>query len=187
MICISFREFIAFRIQDRQIEFGNVVNSRRLFQQLLVHSYTMIKAQRLSFIISNQKLIRCDILHGVQEAVHRGETHSSIIGKRIILPSLFTGGMRYMFNNCHDVMAICKKFGYPDLFITIMCNVNWPEIHDLVSSRDCAASDRLDLVCRVFRMKLDQLMTDFKNTEFFGKVNSGNLIFLLLIHITIIS
>ena len=147
----------------------------------------MIKAQRLSFIISNQKLIRCDILHGVQEAVHRGETHSSIIGKRIILPSLFTGGMRYMFNNCHDVMAICKKFGYPDLFITIMCNVNWPEIHDLVSSRDCAASDRLDLVCRVFRMKLDQLMTDFKNTEFFGKVNSGNLIFLLLIHITIIS
>jgi len=35
-IRISFKEFIAFRIQDRQIEFGNVVNSRRQFQQFLV-------------------------------------------------------------------------------------------------------------------------------------------------------
>jgi len=92
-----------------------------------------------------------------------------------------------MFNNYQDVMAICKKFGYPDLFITIMCNVNWPEIHDLVSSKGCATSDRPDIVCRVFRMKLDQMMTDLKKNEFFGKVNAGNLIFLLLIHIIIIS
>jgi len=31
-IHISLREFIAFRIQDRKVEFGNVVNSHRLFQ-----------------------------------------------------------------------------------------------------------------------------------------------------------
>jgi len=50
------------------------------------------------------------------------------------LPASFTGGTRYMFNNCQDAMAICKKFGYPYLFITITCNVNcselrlfWPE------------------------------------------------------------
>jgi len=84
----------------------------------------MIEAQRLSFIRANQKLIRCDTLHGVQEAVHQGETNSSIIGKRIILPSSFTCGMRYMFNNCQDAMAICKKFGYPNLFIIITCNIN---------------------------------------------------------------
>jgi len=106
-----------------------------MFQQFLVDSYLMIEAQRLSFIRANHKLIRCDILHGVQEAVHRGETNSSIIGKHIILPSSFTGGMRYMFNNFQDDMAICKKFAYPNLFITITCNVNWPEIRDLVSSR----------------------------------------------------
>jgi len=45
-IHISLREFIAFRIQDRKVEFGNVVNSRRLFQQFLVDTYTMIEAQR---------------------------------------------------------------------------------------------------------------------------------------------
>ena len=55
--------------------------------------------------------------------------------------------MRYMFNNCQDAMAICKRYGYPDLFITITCNVNWPEILDFVKSIGLTASDRLDIVC----------------------------------------
>jgi len=170
---ISLREFIAFRIQDRKVEFGNIVHSRRLFQQFLVDTYTMIEDQRLSFIRNNQKLIRSDILNGLQEAVNKGETDPSSIGKRIVLPASFTGGMRYMFNNCQDAMAICKRYGYPDLFITITCNVNWPEIHDFVKSRGLTASDRPDIVCRVFKMKLDQMMTDFKKNNFFGKVNAG--------------
>jgi len=79
----------------------------------------MVEAQRLSYIRGNQKILRCDILHGVQEAMNRGETNSSAVGKRIVLPSSFTGGMRYMFNNCQDAMKICKRFGYPDLFIIL--------------------------------------------------------------------
>ncbi len=159
---ISLREFIAFRIQERNVEFGNIVHSRRLFQQFLVDAYTMVEAQRLSFIRLNQKTIRCDILQGVQEAMNQGETNSSAIGKRIVLPSSFTGGMRYMFNNCQDAMAICKTFGYPDLFITITCNVNWSEIRNFVTSKGLTVADRSDIVCRVFKMKLDQMMIDFK-------------------------
>jgi len=133
----------------------------------------MIEAQRLSFIRNNKKLIRLDILNGLQEAVNKGETDPSSIGKRIVLSASFTGGMRYMFNNCQDAMAICKRYGYPDLFITITCNVNWPEILDFVKSRGLTASDRPDIVCRVFKMKLDQMMTNFKKNNFFGKVNAG--------------
>jgi len=84
----------------------------------------MIEAQRLSFIRSNQKLIQSEILNGLQEAINRGETDPSCVGRRVVLPSSFTCGMRYMFNNCQDAMAICKRFSYPDLFITITCNVN---------------------------------------------------------------
>jgi len=62
----------------------------------------MIEAQRLSFIRANQKLIHCDILHGVQEAMNRGKTNSTFIGKHIVLPSSFTSGMRHMFNNFQD-------------------------------------------------------------------------------------
>jgi len=39
---ISLREFLAFRIQQRSIESGNIVNACRLFQQFLVDCYTMV-------------------------------------------------------------------------------------------------------------------------------------------------
>jgi len=50
---ISLREFIACRIQPRSSEFGNIVNACQLFQEFLVDCYTMIEAQRLSFIREN--------------------------------------------------------------------------------------------------------------------------------------
>jgi len=84
----------------------------------------MIKAQQLFFIRANQKLIHCDILNGSQEAVNRGETDPSLIGRHIMLAASFTSGTRYMFNNFQDAMAICKEFEYSDLFITITYNVN---------------------------------------------------------------
>ena len=99
-------------------------------------------------------------MQGVQEAMNQGETNSPAIGKRIILLASFTGGMMYMFNNCQDAMAIWKTFGYPDLFITITCNVNWSEIHDFVTSKGLTVADRPDIIYRVFKMKLDQMMID---------------------------
>lgn len=176
---VALREFISFRIQQRNVEFGNIVNSRRLFQQFVVDCYTMIESQRLSFIRGNQHVIRCDILNGLQEAVSRGETDPSLVGRRVILPASFTGGMRYMFNNCQDAMAVCKRFGYPDLFITITCNSNWKEIKDFVSITGHKPSDRPDIVSRVFKIKLDQMMIDFKKEELFGKVDAGKFITIL--------
>nr|KYP64346.1 hypothetical protein KK1_018939 [Cajanus cajan] len=120
----------------------------------------MVESQRLSFIRFNQKAIRSNVLNGLQEAVKQGETDPSSIGKCVILPPSFTGGMRYMFNNCQDAMAICKKFGYRDLFITITCNTNWSAIHHFVTKKGLSTSDRHDIVCRVFKLNLDELMTD---------------------------
>jgi len=172
-MCVSLREFTTFRIQERVVEFGNIVNARRLFQQFVVDCYTMIESQCLSFIRANQKLIRSELLCGLEESVNRGETNPSLIGRRIVLPASFTSGTRHMFNNCQDVMAICKKFGYPDLFITITCNANWSEIRDFLRLKGLSASYRLDIVCRVFKMKLDQMMTDLKKNNFFGNTNVG--------------
>ncbi|KAL6503634.1 hypothetical protein OROGR_025557 [Orobanche gracilis] len=69
-------------------------------------------------------------------------------------------------------MAICKKFGYPDLFITMTCNTNWPEIKNFVKSRGQRADERPDILCRVFKMKLDQLMADLKKEKVFGHTDA---------------
>ena len=65
---------------------------------------------------------------GLKDAILRGDTNPITVGKRIILPSSFTGSPRYMVQNYQDAMAICRSAGYPDLFITFTCNPKWPEI-----------------------------------------------------------
>ncbi|MCH79953.1 ATP-dependent DNA helicase PIF1, partial [Trifolium medium] len=170
---VTIREFIAFRIQQRNMEFGNILCAKRLFQQFVVDAYTMLEAQRLSFIKENQQKIRQDVLSGLQEAVDRGDVDAEFVGKRIIIPDSFTGGPRYMFNNCQDAMGICKRFGYPDLFITVTCNANWPEIRDFIAPKGLNACDRPDIVSRVFKMKLNQMMIDFKKYQIFGQVIAG--------------
>ncbi|KAI5448034.1 hypothetical protein KIW84_015467 [Lathyrus oleraceus] len=139
---VTFRDFITFRIQEKEFEHKGIVNAGRLFQQFVIDNFSMIESQRLYWHHMNQASIRCDILSGLQEAVHNGENQPSAIGKCVVLPASFIGGTRYMFNNCQDAMAICKKFGHPDLFITITCNANWPEIKKFITIRGLTASDR---------------------------------------------
>ena len=58
-------------------------------------------------------------------------------------------------------MAICSWYGYPDLFITFTCNPKCPKITRFVK-KGMRPEDRPDIVCRVFKMKLDKLVNDLK-------------------------
>jgi hypothetical protein len=176
---VSMREFVAFRIQERIFEDSVVLRSKRLFQQFVVDLYSMIESQRLSWIRNNQTKIRSDFLMGIEEAVSRGDVIASSIGARIVLPSSFTGGRRYMFNNCQDAMAICKKYGYPDLFLTVTCNPKWLEIQRHLSKSNNSSIYRPDISCRVFQLKLDEMMDDFRKGNFFGRVIASKLKWLL--------
>ncbi|XP_057248262.1 uncharacterized protein LOC125493694 [Beta vulgaris subsp. vulgaris] len=115
---LTMREFFAYRIQDRALDAATILLSRRLLQQFLVDAYTMIEAERLSFLRHNQQSLRAANVKNLRGAVERGETEGSSTGSRIVLPSSFTGGHSYMRENYQDAMAICRWYGYPDLFIT---------------------------------------------------------------------
>nr|XP_029145225.1 uncharacterized protein LOC112718243 [Arachis hypogaea] len=167
---VSMREFFAFRIQERLADGSPLLYSRRLFQQFLVDGYSMIESSRLNYIRSDQEKLRCEMYKGVKEAVLNGETTPSSCGKRIILPSSFTGGPRYMIQNYQDAMAICKVVGYPDLFITFTCNPKWPEVEDFLNNRELNPQDRPDIICRVFKAKLDTLIKDVRANKVFGRV-----------------
>jgi hypothetical protein len=177
---VTLREFIAFRLMERHIEDSVVLYGRRLFQQFVVDLYSMIESQRLSYIRNNQSKIRSDFLFGLEEAVGRGDMDASDIGSRIVLPSSFTGGRRYMFNNCQDAMAICKKIGFPDLFLTVTCNPKWDEIQRHLAKSGNYAPYRPDISCRVFQSKLKEMMNDFKKGQFFGRVIASKFFFLFI-------
>jgi len=67
------------------------------------------------------------------------------VGRRMILPWSFTGGLRYMKQYYHDAMAIVCICGKPNFFITFTCNPRWPEITQNLAG-GTTANDRPDLV-----------------------------------------
>lgn len=68
-------------------------------------------------------------------------------------------------------MAIVRKYGKPDLFITFTCNPKWPETVDNIPSW-LKANNRPDLVVRVIQAKLKQLFRDIIVNSVFGNIDA---------------
>ncbi|XP_031096933.1 uncharacterized protein LOC116001185 [Ipomoea triloba] len=77
-----------------------------------------------------------------------------------------------LVQNYQDAMAICRWISYPNLFITFTCNPKWPEIQRYLANLDLKAKDRPDIVCQIFKMKLDDLIKELRSRELFGPVRA---------------
>ncbi|CAF1914640.1 unnamed protein product, partial [Brassica napus] len=163
------RQWYAFRIQERDGESHTLLHSKRLFQQFLVDAFTTIESNRLCYLRMNQKSLRSDSFDSIQQSENDGKIDMHDQGSRFLLPATFVGGPRYMKNMYLDAMAICKYFGFPDLFITFTCNPKWPEITRYLQPRKLSPDDRPDILCRIFKCKLDSLMYDLTDKELLGK------------------
>ncbi|XP_028797692.1 uncharacterized protein LOC114753197 [Neltuma alba] len=167
---LSMREYFAYRLMARENEISTVLHAGKLFQQFIVDGYTMIEAQRLLWVRTHQKELRVDLYQGLTDALLSGERNAASTGKRIVLPSSFTGGARYMLGNYQDAMALCRYFGYPSIFVTFTCNPAWPEISRYCDGQALLSSNRPDILVRVFQMKLKALMATIKKKKIFGTV-----------------
>nr|GEV00796.1 hypothetical protein [Tanacetum cinerariifolium] len=98
------------------------------------------------FPSSEQLKLRCDTYLNIRSSIAAGNTDPTIIGKPVMLSSSFTGGPRYMRQNYIDAMALCRWYGY-----------------------------RPDVLSRVFKIKLDQLMKDVKELRLFGRVQAAEI------------
>ncbi|XP_052622519.1 uncharacterized protein LOC128127849 [Lactuca sativa] len=170
----TMREYFAYRIQDKDYSFSLILNSRRLFQQFMVDAYTMMETERMYYIRRQQHVLRCESYENLRNQKAQGTTDISNVGQRVILPSSFTGGARYMLQNYLDAMSLCKWFGYPYFFITFTCNPKWPEIKRFLKDTSLQPEDRPDILCRLFKIKLDAFIKDLRENQIFGKVQACN-------------
>ncbi|XP_012850977.1 PREDICTED: uncharacterized protein LOC105970691 [Erythranthe guttata] len=152
---LTMRQYFAYRIQKRFGDNAVLLHSKKLCQQFMVDAFSMVESERLKFIRFNQDKLRVDMYKGIEEIILKGDTDARSIGTRVILPSSFTQGPRYMFNNFVDALQICNWIGFPSLFITITCNPQWPEIQRALSGTNLRPEDRPDILARVFKMKLN--------------------------------
>ncbi|KAL3618575.1 hypothetical protein CASFOL_037657 [Castilleja foliolosa] len=168
---LTVNMYYNFQLQDRANMYSLMLNGGKLFQQYLVDAYTCVEQSRLDFINKNQNMFRSEYVAGLYDAVARGDNNAQDIGKRVFLPSSFTGGPRYMYKHYQDALAICRIHGNPQYFITFTCNVKWPEISRHLSKIGCAQSqNRPDIIARVFRIKVQQFLRFIRSNRTFGEV-----------------
>ncbi len=143
-------------------------NSGRLFQQYIVDQYARIDQDRLRYLQQNQQQIRSELYQGLEDHINAND--GGRVGQRTVLPSSYIGGPRHMSALYQDAMASVRKFGKPDLFITMTCNPKWLEITSALGPNQ-RAEDRPDIVARVFQLKLNELIAELKK-GIFGEILS---------------
>ncbi|XP_072056304.1 uncharacterized protein [Arachis hypogaea] len=131
----------------------------------------MAKSERLKSFRCKQPQLRVDKYKCLHESLINEDVDAARLSKRTILPSTFTGGPRYMMNNCKDAFVIYIYARYPNYFITMTCNPEWDEIKREVTPIGLKTEDRSDILCRVFKIKLDGLIDDLKERKIFGKIS----------------
>lgn len=154
------RQFYRYRLHVRE-SFSSLFYGCRLFQQYIVDAFVSCEQTRLQWLRNHQKNIRSDLYQGLTDSLLREDVAADGIGRRIVLPSSFTGGDRFMQQLFQDSMAIVRYFGKPTFFITITANPRWPEItRALLPGQQ--PTDRPDLIARVFYLKTKELLKDIR-------------------------
>jgi hypothetical protein len=158
------RTFYRYYLHVREA-FSPLFYAGRLLQQYIVDAYVACETTALDWLRSHQQSIRADVYTGLADALIREDVHIGDLGRRFILPSSFTGSDRFMQQLFQDSMAIVRYFGKPNFFLTFTANPRWPEITDNLL-RGQQATDRPDLIARVFALKVKELLTDPKESPF---------------------
>ncbi|KAL6639554.1 hypothetical protein ACP70R_023284 [Stipagrostis hirtigluma subsp. patula] len=146
-LCVSVRDYYCYKFQMRPGIFNPILYGKRLFQQFAVDTY------------------------GLMDSLHVGEGRACAVGKRTVLSTSFIGGPRDMRRRYMDAMALVRKFGKPDIFLTMTCNPNLDEIkRELYPGQ--VPQDRPDLVMRVFRAKLEAMKKSLFEDDILGQVRA---------------
>lgn len=164
----------------RLLKFNALHFGGRLFQQYLVDTFIRVEHDYIQWIKANQKNLLADNYSGVTKFLNElAEKKNAVVGEKVVLPSSFPGFTRYYTEHFEDAMALVRRLGSPDFFITMTCNPEWPEMKEAAritfedgSTLQQLAQDRPDLVARIAKLKFDELIDDLDKKQIFGKVSA---------------
>jgi hypothetical protein len=96
-----------------------------------------------------------------------GFSNPDIERKESYLPDSAHGSPRHMASLAKNALVLVSEWGCPHIFLTLTCNPQWPEIQSQLLVGQ-TAYDRPDIVCAVFKARLDQLKHNIRNGKYFG-------------------
>ncbi|CAH1188744.1 unnamed protein product [Phyllotreta striolata] len=161
----------------------------KLSETWLVDMYCRIEEERLNFIRrcqrnTNAGQMRVATLAEVRDVAELNQRRDDIrrerqnlgedetiqgegfVAGKIYLPHSFTGGPRFMKIKYMNAMAVVERLGIPDYFLTFTANGQWPEIK--ASTHKSCKMGEPQVVNRVFKLYLDELLRDLRSGRWFG-------------------
>ena len=82
------------------------------------------------------------------------------------LPDSIHGSPRHMAALAKNALTLVSEYGCPHVFLTLTCNPKWEEIQcQLLKGQ--SAYDRPDIVCVVFKSRLDQFKHNLRAGKYF--------------------
>lgn len=110
--------------------------------------------------------------HNVADRDHpTEEAHPTMPASKrnvVVLPSSFQGSRRHLSQLARNALTIVSEHGKPTFFITITCNVNWPEIQERLLDGS-TAFDAPAVVNMVFHQRLAAFLHNLKHGKYFGQ------------------
>ena len=169
---VTLSEWGRFHLMHRTIP-THLQQCQRLTLEFWCDVWAQVEARNAHFHQSpaQQAKYRAARVAAVEDQLS-ARVRADDIGRPVVrLPSSFVGSARYYQQLYMDAMALPKKFGKPDIFLTMTCNPHWNEIRNAIPSGS-HYRHHPDIVSRVFMIKLRQLISDIVDKQIFGPVSA---------------
>ena len=148
---------------SRRVEFNPLLDLGTLSQQFICEG--LYEAQKLYAASNSIRKLTSTTAGAAAAALGSGSVDG--IKKKTILARDYQKTMSYRARKFKDSVALFRKHGSPDLFITMTCNPNWAEFND--PHNPCLNAQNPAYVAAVFNAKVEELIREI-NSGLFGPV-----------------
>ena len=90
---VSQMQYFSFMLHPRATG-QHLFFAGRLLQEYIVDAWTCMEQNRHQFLSSDQIDLRCELYSGVMDAINEADHDAAQIGRKMVLPSSFSGSNR---------------------------------------------------------------------------------------------
>jgi hypothetical protein len=182
--CRSKVDYYAYHCHYRTNEPNPFLCYGRLSEHAKVDGYACVEESKLKYINDHQNELRCEYFQELWMLLAKEHWMVTVLGRKKFLPASFTGGKRYMVQNYQDALAVCCVHGCPDWFTSFTANPKWREVFEsLETEGGQQPCDKSDIIVRVYKTILDEMLDDIKNGTAFGPVGAGKIVLQFIPHL----
>jgi hypothetical protein len=167
---MTLTSYMKFILMHRQ-EPSYIQRCGKLALEFYCDAWATIESHKCHFhrLPSQQQRYRSCSRHALIDQLQYADATDigTPVQSRTVLPASHVGSPRYYHKLFQNAMALPRRFGRPDLFITMTCNPTWSEIVTALPEGS-TWQEHPDIVARVFMMKVASLLDDIKNKKIFG-------------------